>query len=1073
MYMVRYWAKWGVLLLCVWAINPAFAHQTDDLKPNLDKTHLVFGVLSFRPEAVTRAQWQPLMRYLEQNVDCGHCTIELKPLGYEGLEQALQAGKVDLVMTNPSHYILLRERMNLKMSGPLVTLTRQQDGHAINEFAGVIFTRADHEGVYQLSDLLGYRIAAVTTGSLGGYQMQAYELFKAGMALPNEHQLELTGMPHDKVVHQVLSGQADVGFVRSGILEAMSEQGELRWQDVRLINPQISVYPFVHSTPLYPEWPVVALSSVSERQANSLTVALLQLTPEHPAAQAAEIIGFTRPKSYEGVESVMRSLRVAPFDAPIETDWHDVWQQYRWAIIGLMLLLVLLSLSLVSMLGLNRHLTQQRKLANEASQAKSAFLANMSHELRTPMNGVLGLTELALKETSLPKMRQKILKTHQSARLLLGIINDILDFSKIEANRLEVEARPFYLSTLMDQLYSLFMAIAQNKGLRLEMRIDSNLAKAYIGDEVRIRQVLTNLIGNAIKFTQQGHVVLSVSASADQSVMFEVSDSGIGIQATQLTDLFHAFSQADMSITRQYGGTGLGLAISQRLVRAMGGAGIEVESALNEGSCFRFRLSLVQCSLEQEQALFAEMSQFEPISPMRPILFGRVLLVEDNEINQEVARELLSQLGLEISLANNGAQAVEKVKIQTFDLILMDIQMPIMDGYQACKAIRQFNSHIPIVALTAAATVEDRDKALAAGMNDHLTKPIMRDQLIKTLKPFLEENALRVAERDGAIQAEEVSSLAMNQALAGRHVSLKRRILIVDDQVTNIKVLANGLSSEYVILAANSGEKALQIATSDTKPDLVLLDIVMPQMDGYEVLRRLKENPLTQTIPVMFVTALDASTDEQKGLELGAVDYITKPFKLPIVKARVKTQIDLKVKTDLLDQQSHIDGLTHIANRRMFDETVKREQLRLMRSGQPLGLIMVDIDYFKPFNDHYGHGKGDECLFKVAQALQSVFHRPADLLARYGGEEFIAILPETDIEGVMAMAEKMRQAVWDMDYPHAFSSVAERVTVSLGVVSGLIVDDNTIDVLMQQADQALYRAKASGRNQMVRLNETD
>ncbi|UQB43445.1 diguanylate cyclase [Thiomicrospira microaerophila] len=298
-------------------------------------------------------------------------------------------------------------------------------------------------------------------------------------------------------------------------------------------------------------------------------------------------------------------------------------------------------------------------------------------------------------------------------------------------------------------------------------------------------------------------------------------------------------------------------------------------------------------------------------------------------------------------------------------------------------------------------------------------------------------------------------------------IAQKGRLLIVDDQPSNLKVLANGLKGEYLIQAADCGEKALQLAERIPQPDLILLDIVMPEMDGYAVIKALKNNPKTQAIPVVFVTALDGTSNEQKGLELGAVDYIAKPFKMPVVKARVRSQVLLKHKTDLLDRESHIDGLTGIANRRQFDEKLQIEGQRLMRNHQPLGVIMVDIDFFKPFNDNYGHGKGDECLVKVAQALQRVFRRPADLVARYGGEEFVAILPETNRRGVQMMAEKMRQAVWDLNFAHGYSAVDSRVTVSLGGISREVDTLEEVKELLKYADQALYQAKAQGRNQVV------
>lgn len=439
----------------------------------------------------------------------------------------------------------------------------------------------------------------------------------------------------------------------------------------------------------------------------------------------------------------------------------------------------------------------------------------------------------------------------------------------------------------------------------------------------------------------------------------------------------------------------------------------------------------------------------------------QVLVVEDNLINQQVVREQLEQLGLSVRVAENGQEALDAVVTDEIDLVLMDIQMPIMDGYQAARLIRQHKPDLPIIALTAAALFEDRQKALAAGMNDHLGKPFTGQQLFVHLQPWLETR-----ERlDLELNTESERSESAGSSVPSCH-SRKPRLLIVDDQPTNIKVLANQLKDDYRIQVASSGPRALKIARSDTPPDLVLLDIVMPDMDGYAVCRELKQDPQTSHLPVIFLSALSETEDEAKGLNLGAVDYITKPFHPAIVKSRIRNHVELKVKTDILESQLHIDGLTQVANRLAFDTLLVRESIRLVRSKQPLGLIMMDIDYFKPFNDNYGHGKGDDCLIKVAQALQSVIKRPCDLLARYGGEEFVALLPETDSEGVMRVAEQLRLAVEQLNYPHAHSKVASHVTVSLGCISALLTHHSPEELLLQ-ADHALYQAKKSGRNQAV------
>lgn len=239
-----------------------------------------------------------------------------------------------------------------------------------------------------------------------------------------------------------------------------------------------------------------------------------------------------------------------------------------------------------------------------------------------------------------------------------------------------------------------------------------------------------------------------------------------------------------------------------------------------------------------------------------------------------------------------------------------------------------------------------------------------------------------------------------------------------------------------------------------------------PEMDGYEVCRQLKENPDTRNVPIIFVTAKGDYSDEEQGLNLGAVDYIVKPFYLPIVRARVRTQLALKRKTDMLESLASLDGLTGIPNRRRFDEMLLSEWKRSSRAGISLSLMMMDIDYFKPFNDRYGHGAGDECLKRVANALSEALNRPGDLVARYGGEEFSAILPDTELEGAHLLAQRFRQAVEGLNIPHASSKASERVTLSVGFVAGVPSMGGRAEDFLAAADRMLYEAKEEGRNRV-------
>jgi diguanylate cyclase (GGDEF)-like protein len=291
----------------------------------------------------------------------------------------------------------------------------------------------------------------------------------------------------------------------------------------------------------------------------------------------------------------------------------------------------------------------------------------------------------------------------------------------------------------------------------------------------------------------------------------------------------------------------------------------------------------------------------------------------------------------------------------------------------------------------------------------------------------------------------------------------KPKILVIDDERFNLNTLNGLLRDDYRIMVATTAEVGLKAAVTG-RPDLILLDITMPGMDGYEACLRLKQDPLTQGIPVIFITALSDAADETRGLELGAVDYITKPFNLSVVRARVRTQMRLKQQSDLLETYAFLDGLTGLANRRAFDDKSALEWRHSLRARQPLSTILLDVDHFKPYNDSYGHAAGDECLRGVARALSTQIGRTADLLARYGGEEFVVVLPGTHHASAMAIGESLRAAVQAMGLAHRASRVADHVTVSVGVSTVVPWDEIDLPTLLEAADKALYAAKSSGRN---------
>jgi signal transduction histidine kinase/ActR/RegA family two-component response regulator len=382
-----------------------------------------------------------------------------------------------------------------------------------------------------------------------------------------------------------------------------------------------------------------------------------------------------------------------------------------------------------------------RNEAIAANEAKSLFLAQMSHEIRTPLNGVLGMVELVRRATLDPAQHSRLETAQTSARHLLRIINDILDFSKIEAGRLRLESAPFDLRALLDELMALYSASAHTKGLQLRMDLRPDATQWLLGDATRLQQVLSNLVSNAIKFTPKGEIVVSVRTrphgESGHELAFSVTDTGIGMEEATLAKIFTPFSQADDSITRRFGGTGLGLSICNRLVKLMGGSGLEVTSATGKGSRFAFSLTLPAPLEQPGEPVAPAAAEGEGLGPLR------ILVAEDNPVNQLVVNEMLRQAGHEVTLAENGREAVNAYEPGRYDLGLIDIHMPDLDGFAVAREIRALEAangtHLPLIALTASAFQEDRDRAAEAGMEALVPKPVDSATLLAAVERGVRE----------------------------------------------------------------------------------------------------------------------------------------------------------------------------------------------------------------------------------------------------------------------------------------------------------------------------------------------
>ncbi len=435
--------------------------------------------------------------------------------------------------------------------------------------------------------------------------------------------------------------------------------------------------------------------------------------------------------------SAMVVLASCTFLVPFYDGDYDEGLWLRLCVTNLVVSLLIYALAsqlekaLVESKEKTRELNRALESEKQASAAQSRFLATMSHEIRTPLNGILGLTDVVLSHEISENARPNLEKIQRSGLSLNRILNDILDLSKLNAGKLALETISFDLKTTAKDCVAFYAQLAKNKGISLRINVDKTLNTSVVGDATRLSQVLNNLVSNAIKFTHQGSVTLTLdkgeTSSTHQIVRFSVKDTGEGIDASEQERVFEAFTQANSSINRVHGGTGLGLQIVKSLVEAMGGA-VSLKSAVGEGSEFYFELPF-------EVADKVVSTREKNMDPSFSNL--TVLVAEDNDINQVVAKSLLEDTGLNVVLANTGKEAVELAQSQPFDLILMDLHMPEMNGSEAALALRQANITIPIIAFTAAVVVEEINKALASGMNGYLTKPVNKTELHAMLTKYL------------------------------------------------------------------------------------------------------------------------------------------------------------------------------------------------------------------------------------------------------------------------------------------------------------------------------------------------
>lgn len=944
----------------------------------------------------------------------------------------------------------------------------------------------------------------------------------------------------------------------------------------------------------------------------------------------------------------------------------------------------------------NMELLHARDVALDSARTKGEFAANVSHELRTPMNGILGMLDLLATMGLTHKQQEYVVTARRSGESLLALIDDILSFSKVDAGMLSLDPGDCHIEEVLDEVMALIGNEALRKSLEVGYVIATDVTRLVHLDSAKLRQVLVNLGGNAVKFTEEGEVAIRVDKIAppgqEEMLRFEIRDTGVGIPADAQSQVFQAFTQADASLTRTYGGTGLGLAIAKELVNIMGGD-IRLTSQLGGGSVFCFTLPLQEpiampavplpaaldtaryqvvviesCSLIVEflktelinlgiEALYFErgieglnylralqdqpavvlvgehtrdlkavdvvtlleqqiaadqiipvvlrnpwssgfkegqvgqvrflnkplrsqkvfelltsivQGQAQEIEPtdysQQPLGFD-VLVVDDNHSNQLVAVGMLEKLGCDTTVARSGKEAFEAATRKHFDLILMDCQMPVMDGFEATRQIRrlEYNGpHTVIIAMTANNRSEDVRKCLDSGMDDFLGKPLRLDTLREKilhwlssplslhvgeteggmlqpesteifdsavvaelrksvgevfgamLRAFLEDtpvylSSMKLAAAEGKwLQVRDLAHTIKGSAVnfgARRVVDLARRIqenadrevksdyraviqelekafahlkraleslesgtqtgldgkpnhfriLVVDDDRSMRIALTNAVTQDgYVMEQASNGQHALVLCQRQM-PDLILMDALMPEMDGFTACRRIREMPGGSDVPILMITGLEDENSIVRAFSAGATDYVPKPVHFVVLRQRMARLLQASKAEQHVRKLAYFDPLTGLPNRTNLLQTLRVALNRAVINQSMVAMLFLDLDRFKLINDTLGHDAGDLLLKAVADRIRRCV-RESDFVARLGGDEFTVVLEDMDsLEHIANVAEKICES---LSSPFVFLQQKMFLSVSIGI-SLFPNDADDVTTLLKHADSAMFRAKES------------
>lgn len=688
----------------------------------------------------------------------------------------------------------------------------------------------------------------------------------------------------------------------------------------------------------------------------------------------------------------------------------------------------------------NEDLAAANMKLREMDRLKSEFLANMSHELRTPLTAIIGFSELLIDRVMGDLSDEQagcVENVLTSGQHLLKLINDILDLSKIEAGKMELHLETFQLDTIIDFVKKTVSPLVEKKGQALKVEISKGIPDIY-ADPGKIRQLLLNLVGNAVKFTPEGGTITVGAGFKDNCFALSVTDTGIGIKPEDRDRIFQEFQQAEGSTSREFGGTGLGLTLTKKLTEMHGGK-IEVESEVGKGSKFTayipFRLESRPSAKKEKVEAVPPSKEMVSLSglPQRPEEQPLVLVVEDDPKLSRLISVYLNQAGYTVETAMDGEEAVKKAtELQPF-AITLDIMLPKKDGWEVLQELKELpdTKNIPVIIVS---MVENEELGFSLGAVDYLVKPVSRDVLLGSLEKYRYKTRTT---RCGA------------------------NILVVDDDPKIVEFLTTVLRKEgFQVSSATGGEEGIRIALEEC-PDLIVLDLMMPKVSGFDVIRELKNHPSTREIPIFVLTAKDLSNEEKDALLADVAKVVQKGG---VSKEDLVNEIK---RMEILhpERAGLVDKITGLLNQRYFINRLSHEVNRSFRYGRELSLSLIDVDSFGYYNEINGYLQGDVVLREIASLLTKNL-RKADVAMRYSGGSFAVIFPETGKDAARSVADKLCSLIEGYPFPKRDTQPLGKLTVSVSVAT-YPADGEKADELIEGLEKAVSAAKGMGGNRVA------